>query len=188
VNRPNIKPNRYTKGIIWRITISTLTSNQTVTMRFTQEHALGYPTRKTEYIWVYSTTASKRLPKQKVAGQKHKSTVAIIVAEKAIQDNIMATQQDNDTIRKLQAWIGARKIAGYEHLADRMRIDAYDNIILWNEYGQMTKYGWEIDHELPKVHFPNLAQAPTNLRALHWRANRSKSDRIDLASLLKRMG
>lgn len=48
-----------------------------------------------------------------------------------------------------------------------------------------TDYGWEIDHELPKSQFPAAANQPGNLRALHWQNNRAKSDKIDIATLLK---
>lgn len=99
----------------------------------------------------------------------------------------MAAQQNHDAQRRLSAWLKAHTIQGYEHVAHLIRKDAYGKVILWNQYGITSEFGWEIDHELPEAHFPSLAKTPVNLRALHWRSNRSKSDRIDLASLLKRM-
>gem|GEM_PF-4692504 len=75
---------------------------------------------------------------------------------------------------------------GYD--AERVRIDAYGSIIVWDEYGQTTVYGWEIDHELPKSLFPGIASEPGNLRALHWRNNRTKADKVDISTLRRLLG
>ncbi|MFZ3009938.1 MAG: hypothetical protein WA030_02885 [Candidatus Microsaccharimonas sp.] len=96
------------------------------------------------------------------------------------------SQQQRDYQRKLGAWEQALVVIGYDR--NRVRKDAHGTFIVWSEYGQRTAYGWEIDHELPKAHFPGIANAPANLRALHWRNNRTKSDGIDIATLSKLLG
>ena len=96
------------------------------------------------------------------------------------------SQQQQEQQRKQTAWFQARPAQGYDAAA--VRIDAYGSYIVWAEYGQTTQFGWEIDHELPKSLFPALATQSTNLRALHWRNNRSKSDKIDLNSLRRLLG
>jgi len=88
--------------------------------------------------------------------------------------------------RKQSAWSHAFTIGGYD--PNQVRKDAYGSIMIWSDYGKTTVYGWEIDHELPKAHFPGLIAAPANLRAMHWRNNRSKSDSIDLSTLSNLLG
>ena len=88
--------------------------------------------------------------------------------------------------RKLSAWSLAQSIAGYDPA--RYRLDAYGTWIAWSEYGQRTTHGWEIDHELPKAHFPGAANQPANQQALHWKNNRAKSDKIDFNTLSRLLG
>lgn len=95
-------------------------------------------------------------------------------------------QQQLEHQRKLSAWSRAHSVPGYN--PNLYRRDAYGSWIAWSEYGQQTAYGWEIDHELPKAHFPSLANQPTNQRALHWRNNRTKSDLIDVSTLSRLLG
>jgi hypothetical protein len=94
--------------------------------------------------------------------------------------------QQQEYHRKLAAWQKATLIPGYD--ASQVRRDAYGTTILWKDYGQTTAFGWEIDHELPKAHFPLNAGQSANLRALHWRNNRAKSDKIDLSTLNRLLG
>lgn len=51
------------------------------------------------------------------------------------------------------------------------RVDCDGVPIQWNQYGKLTEYGWEIDH----IHPTALGgpDAPHNVRARHWRGNRS---------------
>lgn len=96
--------------------------------------------------------------------------------------NNWITQQQEEYQRKLSAWGRAIPIIGYDQ--NQTRKDAYGSFIVWSEYGKQTQFGWEIDHELPKSQFPSIANQPANLRALHWKNNRVKSDKIDFRSLL----
>ncbi len=100
--------------------------------------------------------------------------------------NQWVTQQQVEYQRKRNAW--NRASISPKHDADKVRIDANGSYIVWAEYGQTTTYGWEIDHELPKSQFPSLASQPVNLRALHWKNNRAKSDKIDPNTLRKILG
>jgi hypothetical protein len=90
----------------------------------------------------------------------------------------MATDQ-----QKLNAWTKARAVNGYN--PTHVRMDDYGTMIVWGEYGQTTQYGWEIDHELPQNGYSVLARLLANQRALHWRNNRAKSDKIDPNTLRK---
>ena len=90
----------------------------------------------------------------------------------------MATQQ-----QVTNAWLQAR--AHPEYPNGSVRIDAYGSIMVWSEYGKLSDFGWEIDHELPQSGFSRLSNLLVNQRALHWRNNRAKSDKIDPASLQK---
>lgn len=90
----------------------------------------------------------------------------------------MATEQ-----QKINAWQKAKPVEGYS--ASQIRVDDYGSVILWSEYGKQTEYGWEIDHELPQNGFPGLSTLFTNQRALHWRNNRSKGDKIGIDTLLR---
>ncbi len=96
------------------------------------------------------------------------------------------TQQQLHHQRKLNAWNRAFVVIGQDQ--DKVRKDAYGSLIVWSEYGQQTTYGWEIDHELPKAHFPGVAGHPSNQRALHWKNNRTKSDKVDLNTLSRLLG
>ncbi len=90
----------------------------------------------------------------------------------------MATQQQIKN-----AWLKAQKHPNYPD--GRVRIDAYGSIMVASEYGKQTDYGWEIDHELPQNGFSALSNLFVNQRALHWRNNRAKGDKIDPNTLRK---
>ena len=71
--------------------------------------------------------------------------------------------------KKIAAWQACRPIQG--HSPADYRIDAHFNVIAWSQYGSLSEYGWEIDHVHPSA--LGGSDHPSNLRALHWRANRS---------------
>jgi len=56
------------------------------------------------------------------------------------------------------------------------RRDNSGNKIRKGSYGTLGEYGWEVDHKhsLAKGGTDN----PRNLQALHWEANRKKSDKV----------
>ena len=52
--------------------------------------------------------------------------------------------------------------------------DAMGNKIRRGSYGSLTKMGWEVDHINPKA--KGGSDDISNLRPLHWEANREKAD------------
>lgn len=92
----------------------------------------------------------------------------------------MATQQQINN-----AWLKAAKHPQYSD--GSVRIDEYGSVMVFQEYGKQSTYGWEIDHELPQNGFSALSNLLINQRALHWKNNRSKSDKIDPNTLKKWM-
>ncbi len=74
--------------------------------------------------------------------------------------------------QKTQIWNKADSVANTD--STKWRKDPCGAWIYFDHYGQETDYGWEIDHVFP------VAKGGTdhneNLRATHWRNNRSKSD------------
>jgi len=54
------------------------------------------------------------------------------------------------------------------------RIDPCGACINWNEFRKRTKYGWNIDHILPRA--KGGTDVIHNLCVMHWRNNTSKAD------------
>jgi hypothetical protein len=82
------------------------------------------------------------------------------------QNNLLASLLSTDESRKRTAWANATPIPNTD---DRMDCDG--RIIKWAEYGQLTTYGWEIDHINPScLGGPDVL---SNLRARHHLGNRS---------------
>ena len=71
--------------------------------------------------------------------------------------------------QKLGAWQNASVIPGYD--ASVWRRDCDGTPIKWDEYGKLTKHGWEIDHRTASV--LGGSDGLFNLRARHWQNNRS---------------
>jgi hypothetical protein len=82
-----------------------------------------------------------------------------------------------DELSKLNAWLKADTILGED--SSSVRCDVYGRIIRYREYGKTTEFGWEIDHHWPVS--LGGTNANQNLRALHWRSNRIKSDKIEVS-------
>ena len=80
------------------------------------------------------------------------------------------TQQKS---KKQKVWEKAHSIRGKN--PDQYRRDAEGNVIRHASYGTLGKFGWEIDHKIPKS--KGGSDAENNLRALHWEANREKGDK-----------
>lgn len=75
---------------------------------------------------------------------------------------------------QLAVWQKATPVLGYD--PNLFRVDDYGNPIAFYEYGKLTSYGWEIDHNLPRSKGGN--NHINNLQPLHWRANRMKGDSL----------
>ncbi len=62
-------------------------------------------------------------------------------------------------------WHKGGEIPGYN--ASLFRKDEFGNWIAWDEYGQHSDLGWEIDHHAAVASDSVLG----HLRPLHWRVN-----------------
>lgn len=96
------------------------------------------------------------------------------MAEISLLANILAGGtagmfHDTQAGRRFLAWKKAMPIPGRDPAIERWDCDWF--VIRWTEYGQLTEYGWEIDHIVASI----LGGPDThhNLRARHWRGNRS---------------
>lgn len=71
------------------------------------------------------------------------------------------------------AWEKANIIRGKN--PDAWRRDSEGNKIRHGSYGTTGEYGWEIDHKRPRS--KGGSDNNRNLQALHWKANRHKSNK-----------
>jgi len=77
-------------------------------------------------------------------------------------------------LKKLAVWLKGYPIQNIS--SNVLRSDAYGNYIAFDEYGKISKYGWEIDHIYPKSR--GGSDDLYNLRPLSTHANRVKGDRL----------
>ena len=73
-----------------------------------------------------------------------------------------------------QVWEKGKTIRGKN--PDAWRKDAKGNKIRRGSYGTKGKYGWEIDHKIPKS--KGGSDDLSNLQPLQTKANRKKGDKI----------
>ena len=71
-------------------------------------------------------------------------------------------------------WQKARVVAG--QYPGEIRVDDLGNYIARSQHGTMLPMGWEIDHLLPVA--LGGSDDLSNLRPLHWQANRSAGGRL----------
>ena len=87
-------------------------------------------------------------------------------------NEILAELSGQQYQRKLKAWDAAQIAPGTP-----LRKDACGAWMRWEDYGDTdSQYGWEIDHTVP-VSLGGLSHQ-SNLRALHWKNNRAKSNSL----------
>lgn len=70
---------------------------------------------------------------------------------------------------KISVWKKGEKITGLD--SNIWRNDIFGNKINYNEHGKVTKYGWDIDHYIPKA--KGGSDDISNLFAVHYIKNRS---------------
>jgi 5-methylcytosine-specific restriction endonuclease McrA len=85
----------------------------------------------------------------------------------------MATSAQYDHATLSAIWAKAQVVQGYD--ANVYRQDIYGRWIAWNEYGQTTQYGWEVDHIIAESR--GGSNTLNNYQPLHWGNNRTKSDK-----------
>lgn len=74
-----------------------------------------------------------------------------------------------------EAWERSQQVEGYNPKV--WRKDSCDAWIKYDQYGEQNKYGWNIDHIIPKILFDNnFYEFAANRRAMHWENNNKKSD------------
>jgi len=69
-------------------------------------------------------------------------------------------------------WEKGREIPGYDR--NLVRTDICGSVMSRHEHGELTKYGWEIDHIKPEV--LGGTDDIWNLQPLQWENNRRKGD------------
>lgn len=81
---------------------------------------------------------------------------------------------------KRKVWEQGREVEGYD--AEHVRKDACDAYMIYEDYGEQTMFGWQIDHVCPKSLLEKLGYNEEeiwnidNLRPMQWQNNLSKSD------------
>ncbi len=78
----------------------------------------------------------------------------------------------NDDIIKRDVWEKGRIVDGLD--GAMFRLDACGALIMWERFGMVNPFGWEIDHIFPKA--LGGKDDPENLRPLHYMNNKSKGN------------
>ncbi len=74
-----------------------------------------------------------------------------------------------------EAWERSQQVEGYDPKVCRK--DPCGAWIKYDQYGEQSEYGWNIDHIMPKTLFElSRYEFSENRRAMHWENNNKKSD------------
>jgi len=61
--------------------------------------------------------------------------------------------------------------------------DSYLRKIHWEEYGARTRFGWRLDHIIPKSQ--GGADSVENMRPLHWKSSEGNPNLLPLGRLIE---
>lgn len=86
----------------------------------------------------------------------------------------MSTSTQFDHATRSAIWAKAQIVQGND--ANVYRRDSYGTWIKWDQYGQTSQYGWEVDHIVPVSR--GGSDAMSNLQPLQWENNRKKGDNL----------
>lgn len=81
---------------------------------------------------------------------------------------------------KQKVWKQGREADGFD--PEKVRMDACNAFMIYDDYDKQSIYGWQIDHVCPKSLLESLGYAEDiidnikNLRPMQWQNNLSKSD------------
>lgn len=81
---------------------------------------------------------------------------------------------------KKRVWSQAREAEGYDN--QKVRLDACNAFMIYDDYGKQSLYGWQIDHVCPVSMLEELGYTEEeidneqNLRPMNLHNNLSKSD------------
>lgn len=81
---------------------------------------------------------------------------------------------------KKKVWGQGRVVDGYD--PEKVRMDACNAFMIYDDFDNQSIYGWQIDHVCPKSLLKDLGYAEDkiddiiNLRPMQWQNNLSKSD------------
>jgi hypothetical protein len=90
------------------------------------------------------------------------------VLDRDLNTKVNGTPFDQRTIDSV--WEKAVSVWGFLYF----RKDVYGAPIAKQDFGMLSKYGWEIDHIIPVTQ--GGTDDPENLRPLHWMNNRIKGE------------